>query len=225
MPIESIRAYEAGQGLSGGYEYFRYWHGYTVVSRPLVATIGVTGARIVLFWAFIATIAGFARRLWRFHGPVAPVALLAPFLLTSDTVELARSLPHGVPALVAIGGAWAVHRAAAGPWSPAVHPRRSRRDDLRVATAAFVAGAAYVFVDVLTTPPGGLGARHRRGDARVGASVRGVRLAGRGALAGAAWIIGWVWTWVSKWAIAAAMLGFDRVRDSIGDAVDDRLGR
>ena len=222
--IESIRIYEAGQGLSGGYEYFRYWHGYTVVSRPLVATIGVTGARIVLFWAFIAAIAGFARRLWRFHGPVAPIALLGPFLLTSDTVELARSLPHGVPALVAVGGAWAVHRAAAGRCPDDVPPPDRGSDDLRVATVAFAAGATYVFVDVLTTPPGAWAlliavamlASARRFD--------GARLASRGAIAGAAWIVGWVWTWVSKWAIAAAVLGYDRVRDSIGDAVDDRLG-
>ena len=221
--IESIRAYDAGQGLSGGYEYFRYWHGYTVVSRPLVATIGVTGARIVLFWAFIATIAGFARRLWRFHGPVAPVALLAPFLLTSDTVELARSLPHGVPALVAVGGAWAVHRAAAGPQVDDAESPPDRSDDLALATVAFIAGGCYVFVDVLTTPPGvwalvicvAMLASARR--------FAGYRLAGRGALAGAAWIVGWVWTWVSKWVIAAAILGVDRVRDSIGGAIDDRL--
>ena len=42
-------------------------------------------------------------------------------------------------------------------------------------------------------------------------------------MAGGAWIVGWVWTWVSKWAIAAAALGYDRVRESIGEAVDDRL--
>ncbi len=221
--IESIRLYESGQGLSGGYEYFRYWHGYTVVSRPLVATIGVTGTRIVLFWAFVGVLAGFARRLWRFHGPVAPVALLAPFLLTSDTVELARSLPHGVPALVAVGGAWAVHRAAAGPSPDAVDLPSRGSNDLGLATIAFVAGSCYVFVDVLTTPPGVwalvicvamLGSARR---------FAGVRLAGRGALAGAAWISGWAWTWLSKWAIAAAVLGTDRVRDSIGEAIDDRI--
>ena len=220
--IASIRRYESGQGLSGGYEYFRYWHGYTIVSRPLVATIGVTGTRIVLFWAYIGVLAGFARRLWRFHGPVAPVALLAPYLLTSDTVELARSLPHGVPALVALAGAWALHRAAAGaspdsaaPWTGA--------DDLRLATVAFVAGATYVFVDVLTTPPG---AWALVVCAAVLASARGLggrRLAGRGVVAGVAWIVGWAWTWVCKWAVAAVVLGFDRVRDSIGEAVDDRL--
>ena len=221
--IESIRRYEAGQGLSGGYEYFRYWHGYTVVSRPLVATIGVTGARIVLFWAFIGVLAGFARRLWRFHGPIAPVALLAPFLLTSDTVELARSLPHGVPALVAVGGAWAIHRVAAGRTIGAADSWPDGANDLGLATVAFAAGSCYVFVDVLTTPPGAwalamcvavLGSARRFG---------GNRLAGRGALAGAAWIIGWVWTWVSKWVVTAAVLGVDRVRDSIGGAIDDRL--
>ena len=29
--------------------------------------------------------------------------------------------------------------------------------------------------------------------------------------------------WVSKWAIAAAVLGIDEVRDSIGGAIDDRI--
>ncbi len=221
--IASVRAYEAGQGLSGGYEYFRYWHGYTVVSRPLVATIGVTGMRIVLFWAFLGVVAGFGRRLWRCHGAIAPVALLGPFLLTTDTVELARSLPHGLPALVAVGGAWAVHRAATGSPPGDVVDQGIGTNDLRLATVAFVAGATYVFVDLLTTPPGAwalvvcvamLASAHR---------VAGRRLAARGAIAGAAWIVGWVWTWVSKWMIAAAALGIDRVRDSIGDAVDDRI--
>ena len=109
--IASLQAYRAGDGLTGGYEYFRYWHGYTVVSRPLVGSIGVTGARIVLFWAFLGVTAGFARRLWRSHGPLAPIALLGPFLLTSDTVELACSLPHGLPAAVAMGArGWCIRR-------------------------------------------------------------------------------------------------------------------
>jgi hypothetical protein len=221
--IESIERYGDGQGLSGGYEYFRYWHGYTAVSRPLVAAVGVSGARIVLFWAFIGVLAVFARRLWRFHGPIAPVALLGPFLLTSDTVELARSLPHGLPALVAIAGAWGVHRAAAGPEPDRPGVPWNGSDDLRLATVAFVSGAMYVYVDLLTTPPGAwalvtcvaLLASARR--------LEGTRLAGRGALVAAAWITGWVWTWVSKWVIAAAVLGIDRVRDSVGDAVDERL--
>ena len=223
--IESIRAYDAGQGLSGGYEYFRYWHGYTVVSRPLVATIGVTGTRIVLFWAFArCASAGFARRLWRFHGAVAPVALLGPFLLTSDTVELARSLPHGLPA--ARRGRWRVGgpsgrsrviarpRASAGHRveRPATGDGRIRgRRDLRVRRSADDAAR-------------GVGARRLRGRCSrrpTGSTGRG--LAARGAIAGAAWIVGWVWTWVSKWVIAAAVLGVDRVRDSIGDAVDDRI--
>ena len=139
--VASIQAFESGEGLSGGYQYFRYWHGYTVVSRPLVATIGVTGLRIVLFWTFIAMLAGFARRLWRYHGWVAPIALLGPFLLTTDTVELARSLPHGLPAVIAVGGAWAVHRAVYGGRSGAGALAPLGSDDLRVATVAFLAGA------------------------------------------------------------------------------------
>jgi hypothetical protein len=218
--IESIRRFDAAQGLSGGYEYFRYWHGYTVVSRPLIAAVGVTGLRIVLFWAIIGALAGFARRLWRFHGPVAPVALLGPFLLTTDTIELARSLPHGVPVLVAVGGAWAVHRAAAGrdPDGPA-----GAADAVQLVSVGFVAGAAYVYVDLLTTPPGAWALAICAGMLASSRYLDGVRLLARGALVGAAWIIGWGWMWASKWALAAVFLGADRVRRSVGDAVNDRL--
>lgn len=215
--IASIQAYRAGEGLTGGYEYFRYWHGYTVFSRPLVATVGVAGARIVLFWTFLGVTALFARRLWRYHGAIAPIALLGPFLLTSDTVELARSLPHGVPATVGIGGAWAVHWAASDRSAP------DGTADLRLATVAFLAGAAYVFVDVLTTPPGVWALAVCMALVASANRAAGGRLAVRGLVAGGAWIIGWAWTWISKWIIAAVVLGLDRVRTSIGDAVDDRL--
>lgn len=223
VAIESIRRYGDGQGLSGGYEYFRYWHGYTAVSRPLVAAIGVSGARIVLFWALIGVLAVFARRLWRFHGAIAPIALLGPFLLTSDTVELARSLPHGLPALVAIAGAWGVHRAAAGPEPDGPRAPWSRADDLRLATVAFVSGATYVYVDLLTTPPGAWALVTCAALLASARRLGGTRLAGRGGLVAAAWIIAWVWTWVSKWMIAATVLGIDRVRESVGDAVDERI--
>jgi hypothetical protein len=221
--VASIRAFESGQGLSGGYEYFRYWHGYTVVSRPLVATIGVTGLRIVLFWTFIVVLAGFARQLWHRHGWVAPIALLGPFLLTSDTVELARSLPHGLPAVVAIGGAWAVHGVVSGGRSDAEALAPLRSNDLGVATVAFVAGACYVYVDVLTTPPGAWALVVCAGILGSASTFSGRRLVGRGALVATAWITGWVWTWVSKWVIAAVAFGVDAVRDAVGGAIDDRI--
>lgn len=221
--IASIETYAAGGGLSGGYEYFRYWHGYTVVSRPLLATIGIAGQRIVLFWAFIGVAALFARRLWRFHGPIAPFALLGPFLLTSDSVELARSLPHGLPALAAVGGAWAVHRAATRPPSEFGPVDAVPSDALRVATVAFLAGAIYVFVDLLTTPPGAWALVACMAMLASADRLAGRRLVALGALAASAWIVGWVWTWVSKWMLAAAVVGFDRVRSSVGDAVDDRI--
>jgi hypothetical protein len=197
--------------------WLRSPHGYTVFSRPLVATIGVAGSRIVLFWTFVAVTALFARRLWRCHGPIAPVALLAPFLLTSDSVELARSLPHGLPATVAVGGAWAVH------WAAGVRPEPGGPEHLRLATAAFLAAAAYVFVDVLTTPPGFWALVVCMGLVASADRFAGAQLAIRGLVAAVAWIVGWVWMWVSKWLIAVVVLGYERVRTSIGDAVDDRL--
>lgn len=221
--IASIRDHEAGVGLDGGYEYFRYWHGYTVVSRPLVATVGVAGQRIVLLWSFIGALTVLARRLGRRHGALAPIALLGPFLLTTDTIELARSIPHGVSALVAVVGAWWLHRLS-GPPSTASNPTGTGRSDLMVASAAFAVGAGYVFVDLLTTPPGAWALS--AGVVALGSAehLSGRALVRRTALASSAWVVGWVWTWVSKWVIAAAVLGYDRVRETIGGAVEDRVG-
>jgi hypothetical protein len=88
---------------------------------------------------------------------------------------------------------------------------------------AFLAGSTYVFVDLLTTPPGAwalsICAAILATSRRDGMS----RLARDGVVVGSAWIAGWAWTWASKWAIAAAFLGPDKVRESVGDAVSDRL--
>ena len=211
--IPSIEAHEAGEGLSGGYEYFRYWHGYTAVSRPLLATVGVSGQRIVLFWAFIGAAVIFARRLWRFHGALAPIALLGPFLLTTDTVELARSLPHGVPAVVAVAGAWYLHRVSSD----------EECSELSVASTAFLAGSAFVFVDLLTTPPGAWALATGSVLLAAAGHLRGGALMRRGIVAGGAWILGWIWTWVAKWMLAVPVLGYAQVRERIGGAIDDRV--
>jgi hypothetical protein len=220
--IMSLQGYEQGAGLSGGYEYFRYWHGYTVFSRPAVALFGVAGARSLLLWAVVAALGLFAHRLRRFHGWIAPLALLGPFLLTTDSIELTRSLPHGVPLLVSVLGALAIHIAASGrPASCATASRAS--DDLRLATVAFLAGSAFVFADLLTNSPGAWAlATAMAGLASIDRFTCG-RLAMRSALVAGSWIVGWVWTWVTKWVVAAAVVGIDRVRESVGDAVEDRV--
>jgi len=221
--IASLRAYEAGEGLSGGYEYFRYWHGYTVVSRPLVATVGVSGQRIALLWALIGALFLLARRLWQRHGPLAAIALIGPFLLTTDTIELARSLPHGVPALVAVAGAWWLHRISGPPPSPSDRTADGR-SDLSVATAAFVVGATYVFVDLLTTPPGAWALATGVVALSSAQHLSGRALARRTVLTAGAWVTGWVWTWVSKWAMAAAVRGFAAVNNNVSGAIQERIG-
>ncbi len=219
--LASLGRYDAGQGLSGGYEYYRYWHGYTAVSRPLVATIGGAGQRIVLLWTLVGALALLARRLWAAHGARAPIALLGPFLLTTDTVELARTIPHGVPALVAVFGAWWLHRVATAP--PDEHNGLVGPRDLTVASWAFVVGAAYVYVELLNTQTGAWELTIEVVALASSRTLHGAALVRRSVLAGVGWIVGWVWTWVSKWAMAVVVLGFDAVRDNVGGAIDDRV--
>ncbi|MFK7916577.1 MAG: hypothetical protein AB8G14_00750 [Ilumatobacter sp.] len=229
--IASVQSHAAGEGLQGGYEYYRYWHGYTFMSRPLVATVGVSGQRMVLLWAVIGAVALLGRRLWHQHGALASVALLGPFLLTTDTIELTRSIPHGTPALVAVAGAWWLHRlsgsieSAESVGEPGLKESRSSagRSNLAVASGAFVVGSAYVFVDLLTTPPGAWALSTGVVALSSAGFLHGRALLLRTVLASAAWIAGWVWTWVAKWAIAMLVLGYSEVRANVGGAVEDRV--
>ena len=44
---ERIDTYLAGDGLERSYDYYRYWHGYAVISRPLLAVVGLAGLRLL----------------------------------------------------------------------------------------------------------------------------------------------------------------------------------
>ncbi|MFN3255141.1 MAG: hypothetical protein ACE37B_05560 [Ilumatobacter sp.] len=210
--VPAIQGYVDGNGLERSNEYFRYWHGYAAVTRPLVATVGVAATRMVFFWAMIAALAGFGRRLARHHSSMVAVGLLVPFVLTTDLLELPRSLPHAAGALTSILTAWLAHRVVT-----------TRADLTSVVAVSVFAGSAYVYFDILTLPPGTWALLVFSVLLAASLGRTGRDLAVVGALSTAGWIIGWAWMWSSKWAFASLVYGIDDVRSNIGDAVEIRL--
>lgn len=112
--VERIEGWVDGEGLTRQVEYFRYWHGTAVVSRPGMATIGLVGNRIATGWILVGAMAGLGWSLARRDGVVVPIASLGPFALTTDFLDLPTSLHQAWAAIAAIVVAWIGHEAT---WS------------------------------------------------------------------------------------------------------------
>ena len=198
-------------------EYIRYWHGYTVITRPLLAVMSVKPLRVVLWSLLAVAVALFFwssgwRRWWLALG------VLGPLLLTSDAVVLPLSIPHAIAWATALVGWVLVWRR--GRWS------------LPMATA--LAGSLFAYVDLLTNPPAAwllvvLAAAASRftSDRRVPGALRAA------AVGGAMWFVGFAATWGTKWLLDLDVFGWRTVREQVVDqiglrasssGVDDRWG-
>jgi len=210
--VPRLQSYLDGEGLEQSYPYYRYWHGYSVVLRPLLAAVGLQGTRVVMLIALAAVLLGLARSLARHHGRSVPVVLLAPFVLTTDFIELPGSLPHATGALAILGTSWLAHAVIAR--SPTWQ---------RVAAVSIVSGATVVYADILTIPGGGWALC--TAVIGIGASLVLTRLAlaMQIVVAAAAWILGYTWMWVSKWILASFVFGVDSVIDVIRFTTENRI--
>lgn len=205
---EQILRLEAGEYVEGS-DYFKYWAGYTPIVRPLLATVGMDGVRVVsgmlllagavLAWVGMRRTAG-----W----PVA-LALLAPLGLASNLM----STPMG-----AFSHALALAALLAGVGSTALMAARSALAGLVMVA---LSAAVYVYVDLLTNPPLAWSLT-----VAAYALARASRERGwKGALldsgvASIAWMFGFAATWVSRWLIALVTLGpratIDVIRENVG---------
>jgi hypothetical protein len=208
--IPKIVGWAEGDGLVRSYDYFRYWHGHTVVLRPLIAVFGVAATRLVAVAALAAAVLFLGRRVRDRVGAAGAIAALAPMLVSTDFIDLPSALPHAVSMVVMfVTAAIVIGRGVAGPHAMAV--------------VGALAGAAFVYVDILLNP-----------DAAFTLFVTATALASLGAVsleasvkrmiaAAVGWVVGYASMWLSKWMIASMLLGVDRVRSDVTDQVDLRL--
>jgi hypothetical protein len=191
--------------------YLRYWHGYTVVTRPSLAIFGLAGARWVALGLLAASVTVLVASVKRAVGVLPAVTLVVPGLLTTDLLLGGLTIPHAIGLGATFLGGWIAFAAV------------SRRPTWIVAAlAAALAGTVMAYVDLLTTMPGSLAL------AAVGATIA-VFAAG----AGPAWwvtaagVVGWglglAWMWAWKWVFAAVAVGPKRVVDEVRSQVEFRL--
>ena len=139
----ALDEYTENGELPSGYPYLRYWHGYSVLTRPGLGLVGVAGTRWLSFTFMAVAIGGMCAAVRRSFG-IAPAALLvAPTLLTTDVVIGSLS----VSTAIGTGTAW-----VAG-WLSFVLVK-DRPAWRRAALVAALAGAITAYLDLMTTMPG-----------------------------------------------------------------------
>lgn len=210
-------------------EYPRFWHGYTVITRPLLALGGIGMLKLVLGVLFIGSILMAALALARRVSRWAVVGLLLPILIASNLlVENYRGLSNVVEFIVAMVGV-------------VVGVRLGREPLPAVIIGAAAMGSLLNFFDYLLAPSlawaffvfAVVAARWRHDLAlrpRVGYLFATVGLAASG------WIAGYALTWLARWVIAAVTVDpeiWGQVTDTIelrtaGEVgfmvIDHRLG-
>jgi len=213
ISVPKLLAYREGAMLEPSFHYYRYWHGYTIVTRPSLAVLGVAGTRMLTLALAATAIIATTVAISRSTSILAALALVAPVFLTSDLVDVAESVPHAI----ATAACW-----AAGFFAWISIGRK--RNLARIATVGVLAGAVAAFLDLMVLIPGTL--------ALISILVlvstwihgwRGRRLLAGGVVASAAWSIGFVATWVTKWLVAGLVLGFGAVAADVRTQVSFRV--
>jgi hypothetical protein len=183
--------------------YFRYWHGYQAVLRPLLRHWDVGTIRRVNYALAGAGAIAFAAALFASLPWTAAAALLALLLALTDALVVPLVAAHVAGMVVTLLTCTAALLALRRP------PDEHRR---RLLWIALVSGAVFNFVDFLINPPfaptllaflalatwtwrGGGPGRGARGQLR------------EASLVVATWFAAYAATWAAKWAVAAAILG------------------
>ena len=207
--VEDIKAVAAGEVFHE--DYYKYWAGYTVFTRPALAVVGMDGLRIVsgtmmlvaLFAAFVATRARTTT--------VVSLALFLPFVMGTNMLSTpSTSFSQSISiAFIFLN----VFLTAAGVG-------RGRYWGL---LGLCIGAGLFCYVDLLTTPAIPWAMSTFVLAAATWFRTRDLRLAaGWGVLGAVAWAAAFGFTWVSRWAFGAAFLGLERTIDMIKQNVGFR---
>jgi hypothetical protein len=202
---------EAGEQVAR-LEYFRYWAGYTVLTRPVLAAGGMDGMRLVAGGLFGLALLAMVLAVSRSTGVGYAMALTAPLLLSSNVLTVpATAFSHALSLAVAFAGI-------------ALAARASRYGDRSMLYAVAVGAATFNFVDLLTTPALPWGLTSAVVAAATFTATRSLAATvWTGVVSAGVWAAAYVTTWVSRWVIAAAVLGPGHVRGNVTDTARFRI--
>jgi hypothetical protein len=211
----ALREYSETGALKPGFPYLRYWHGYSVITRPALAVFGVSGARWIAFAISMLAVGGMCAAVKRSFGSVTMLLVVGPALLTSDLVVAGLSASTAIGSACAWVAGWMAFRAVA------LQPRW-----WTAGLVGAVAGATSAYFDLMTTLPGAFALTAVGATLGACATTPRARWVSSWKIAAAAlvgWAAGLIWMWGSKWVIAATVLGFDEVNHHVRGPIGFRL--
>ena len=193
--------------IEDSYEYARYWHGYLVLLRPLLALFNYKGIRIVLL-IFTILAAGVLVILLGKKINLLTGIIFAIGLLSINIFIVSRSINEILVFLVAfISSIFLL----------------LRKDKIKhIGLFFFVVGSVTNFIDLLTAPLVTLGLTAvtyflllQKDEEKVSVKKYILELIKIGAM----WCIGYGLTWVSKWVITELVYGRPIVSQAIQQAM------
>lgn len=208
-----IAALARGDTPDGVTEYFRYWAGWTVLSRPVLALWGLDALRRIAGALLVLAAGTFLALLAKRTKPAYALALALPVLLGSNilavpstslnqTISLSAAFLSPVLVMVAVPRGW------------------------RATLIATALGAAiYNYVDLMLTPAIPWMLSTTTTAAMLLLRTGRWKPAIQRALAVAiVWPCAFAFTWASRWVIAVVLVGWDEAVTNIRDKVEFRLG-
>lgn len=193
--------------------YERYWHGYVIFLRPLLAVTSYAGVRMVLTVALFTIFAAFMVNAWKRLGVRMTFGLLVGFVAV-DFFWLGKSLQLSNVFLTGMLGAL-------------YFLRKKQLSLSTIGTVFFVVGAVTSYVDVLSAPLVSLGLLLVVTMGLV-KSVNFKTLV----IVCALWSVGYLSLWALKWVIAeytyvpgAISVGYKKLQDRTMGQADAQFSR
>ena len=137
---DDLRRLDRGESIGDVEEYFRYWAGWTVVTRPVLALWGLDALRRISGALLVFTGVGALLVVGRRTTPAYAVGLIIPFLLASNvmatpTSSVEQALSFSVAFVSVAATAWGATHGLEG-----------------AALGAAAGAAIYIFVEFLIAP-------------------------------------------------------------------------
>lgn len=194
--------------------YERYWHGYLVFLRPLLAITSYAGVRIVLTAVLFSIFAIFMHTSWKRLGVRTTFGLLVGFIAV-DFFWLGKSLQLSNTFITGMLGSLYLLR-------------KKNLSFLEVSTVFFIVGAVTQYIDVLSAPLVSLGLLLVITAGLLKKTIDLKKVVFFCIL----WSVGYLSLWGAKWILAertyvpgAITVGYKKVQDRTMNSVDAQFSR
>lgn len=219
--VPKLIEFQSTGGFGRAGTYFRYWHGYAVITRPALATVGLGGTRALSLFLVVAGLIGLWFMARERFGPWVASAFTLPAILTADVLEVHASIPQAIAWACAFGSA-VLAMALLAP-----RGRPPRVSPVRLLVVGIMCGSLVAYFDLMIAMAANLcfllTLTLLLSQQQQGPTSKWLKSIGAVVASGAGWLVGLATTWLSKWLIAAAFLGTDTVVENVKHQVGFRI--